>query len=247
MIFAFPLGFGLYLLAKNRWERVYYFGALALIGLGCVITGNRTDLLGLMVSITIVVLSFALRSPSLRKTVLKFATVSVVAVLTIMTVRENNSFRRLFMPDEWDSHTASGRTLLIKEGIRMFHEQPLTGVGVGQYIHNQNYRDPTTGEFLVSQHAHNFVAQITAETGAIGATAFLILIVNAFRFLPVTWRNRKASELDLMCFMLFVSCISLLSQGFIENSLFYFQTSSLFWMGVGIWRGRALERLDKEE
>ena len=247
MIFAFPLAFGLYLLAKNRWEKIYYFGALALIGLGVIITGNRTDLLGLMISIGIVVPSFALRSASLRKTVLKFTAVSIVAVLAIMTVRENNSFRRLFMPDEWDSHTASGRTLLIKEGIRMFREQPLTGVGVAQYIHNQNYRDPTTGEFLVRQHAHNFMAQIAAETGVIGTTAFLILIANAFRFLPITWRHRKESELDFMCFLLFVSCISLLSQGFIENSLFYFQTSALFWMGIGIWRGRALERLDKEE
>ena len=61
-------------------------------------------------------------------------------------------------------------------GIRMAEDHPWQGVGLGNYgvQYDTKY---FTSPFMKSQvHAHNYYIHITAETGVIGLTAYLLLI-----------------------------------------------------------------------
>jgi O-antigen ligase len=93
----------------------------------------------------------------------------------------------------------------------------------------------------VEQRPHNLLIQILSESGLLGTSMFLLLMFAVFRLAPASWRHRTRTEVDFLSFLFLISCVTLLAQGALENSLFYFQTSCLFWLGVGIWRGRAGE------
>ena len=239
LCFTFPLALGLFMTAKTSRQRTIHFVALGLTSVGVLITGNRTDILGAFVTVVFVVISFASRSYSLRTTLMKVGFLGVVMVAFIMVTRESNGLRRLFMPEDWDKKTASSRTILIQEGIRMFKSSPVFGVGLDNFRHSQDYRKD--GLYIVANYPHNLFIQILAETGLVGMLSFLALMGAVFRLALVTWRNRTSTELDFFCMLFLIGCTVLIFQGLMENSLFYPQTSSLFWTGVGIWRGRAME------
>ncbi len=244
LCFTFPLSLGLFMTSKSPKQRFFNLAALGLNSIGIMITGNRTDILGAFVTIVLVVISFAAKSTSLRTTLMKVCFLGVVLVGLIMATRESNGLRRLFMPEDWDKKTASSRTILIQEGIRMFKSSPVFGVGLDNFRHNQDYR--RDGQYLVSNYPHNLFIQILSETGLVGIFSFLALMGAIFRLALVTWRNRTSTELDFFCMLFLIGGLVLLFQGFLENSLFYAQTSSLFWTGVGIWRGRAMELASRE-
>lgn len=239
LCFTFPLALGLFMTAKNIKQRIFFLMALGLTSVGILITGNRTDILGAFITVILVVISFGTRSYSLRAMLAKVCTLVVILVALIMFTRENNGLRRLFMPEAWDVRTASSRTILMQEGIRMFKSSPLFGIGLDNFRYNQDYRKD--GFYIVANHPHNLFIQILAETGLVGMSCFLILMGAVFRLAMVTWRHRTATELDFFCMLFLIGCVVLIFQGLLENSLFYPQTSSLFWIGVGIWRGRAME------
>jgi hypothetical protein len=239
LCFTFPLALGLFMTSKTSKQRVLCLAALGLNSVGILITGNRTDILGALVTMVLVVISFAAKSYSLRTTLMKICILGMVLVAFIMVTRESNGLRRLFMPEDWDKKTASSRTILVQEGIRMFKSSPVFGVGLDNFRHNQDYRKD--GLYIVANYPHNLFIQILAETGLVGMLSFLALMGAVFRLALVTWRNRTTTELDFFCMLFLIGCTVLIFQGLMENSLFYPQTASLFWTGVGIWRGRAMD------
>jgi O-antigen ligase len=239
LCFALPLTLGLFLTAKNLKMKMLFFVALGLNSAGVLITGNRTDVLGAAITIFLVILAFAGRSGTVRGTLIKYGLVGMVLLAVIMGARESNGIRRLFMPQEWDKKTASSRTILINEGLRMFKSSPVFGIGLDNFRFNQDYR--RDGFYVVGNYPHNLFIQILAETGIVGFLAFLAMLGAVFRLTKVTWKHRTETELDFYCMLFLISCVVLLFQGLLENSLFYPQTSCLWWTGIGIMRGRAIE------
>lgn len=83
-------------------------------------------------------------------------------------------------------------------GIRMFLAHPLTGVGIGNYP--DAYPQYYLSIFVNSLgHAHNYYINISAETGAIGLTAFLLFLMaifvaggSSYRVISQKWRRAKA-------------------------------------------------------
>jgi O-antigen ligase len=96
-----------------------------------------------------------------------------------------------FMPEQnkerfrtiWDKQagpasataSAEGREEGFKAGIKMFERFPVTGVGIGNFI---SYRVPYVDG--VALQAHNLIGQLLGETGLIGATTFLFMILIIF-------------------------------------------------------------------
>jgi O-antigen ligase len=239
LCFVFPLALGLALLSKTPKVRILYFLSLGLILTGVMITGNRTDIIGAFLTFTLIVIAYWNRSATLRGLLIRFAVIGFVAAAAVTATRQSNGLTRLFMPQEWDVKTASSRTILIHEGLRMFKSSPLFGIGLDNFKDNQDYR---VGDvYMVGNYAHNLFIQILAETGIVGFLCFAILMGSVFYLAPVLWRHRAETEMDFFCFLFLVGCIVLVIQGLVENSLFYVQTASLFWTGAGIWRGRAME------
>ncbi len=75
----------------------------------------------------------------------------------------------------------------MQAGWRMFLAYPLTGVGPGNY--STAYPTFAVGQWYVSRgHAHNYYVQIAAETGIVGAIAYLALLVGLVRQALITLR-----------------------------------------------------------
>ena len=61
-------------------------------------------------------------------------------------------------------------------GLHMAEAHPWQGVGLGNYGPEYNARYFTPPFMIAQVHAHNYYIHIAAETGAIGLTAYLVLI-----------------------------------------------------------------------
>ena len=106
-------------------------------------------------------------------------TITLVAVL-IATPFLPDAFwaRMVSIVDEESDKQFTGsreaRRTVMQEGIQAFLENPLTGVGVGQF---KNYNPPERKERWLE--THNVLIQVAAETGFFGLLAFSFLIIAA--------------------------------------------------------------------
>jgi O-antigen ligase len=79
------------------------------------------------------------------------------------------------------------RMAQMQAGWRMFLAHPLTGVGPGNYT--PAYPSFAVGGWYASRgHAHNYYIHLLAETGAIGALAYVALLVGIIRQAIATLR-----------------------------------------------------------
>ena len=236
---SLPIAIGLLLLSKSIRGRLYYGAAVGLIAFGVLVTGNRTDVLGGLASGILIAIGFLAQSRKFRSLFFQGTALTLTLIVIVMCTRETNGLSRLLNPGDWDKATASHRTILMQEGLRMFASSPIFGVGLDNFRFHQDFRQP--GVFIVQQYPHNMFVQVLAEVGLFGSVAFALFLGSIFYLARHTWRNRTKTELDFLCFLFFVGSVVLLFQGLMENAIFYIQTSSLFWVFVGIWRGRAME------
>jgi putative inorganic carbon (HCO3(-)) transporter len=75
------------------------------------------------------------------------------------------------------------RTTVMKEGLRVFAERPLTGVGAGQFV-NYNFE----GRVERWRQTHNSLIQVAADLGIFGLLAFGYLIYRGIR--TAIWLRR---------------------------------------------------------
>lgn len=85
--------------------------------------------------------------------------------------------------------SAAGRTYTLKRGVDMFKEFPVLGVGPGNFPKGLELFDDYSG-----LNAHNLYGLLLGETGFIGASAFLLMVLMIIR----THRKviRKAKEFN---------------------------------------------------
>jgi O-Antigen ligase len=70
----------------------------------------------------------------------------------------------------------SGREKLVESELKMFFDNPITGIGVGV---NKQYREEMTG---VEAASHNEISRMLAEHGMLGVINLLILIITPLLF-----------------------------------------------------------------
>jgi putative inorganic carbon (HCO3(-)) transporter len=159
---------------STPWRWIAALSALLMMAT-IVFTKSRGGMIGLAVMLlALVVLSFRVR-PSLA--------VGLVAGVLIATPFVPQSFTErmatIFNP-EADAAAFTGsheaRTTVMKEGLTVFWERPLTGVGAGQFA---NYDYP--GRVERWREAHNSLIQVAADLGVFGLIAFAYLIYRAIR------------------------------------------------------------------
>jgi O-antigen ligase len=131
-----------------------------------VFTKSRGGALGLV--ITLVSLQFLGRTISPRVGI-----AAAAAVLLVLPLAPSSFWNRMasIADAEQDQKEFTGsreaRRLLIQEGINVFLERPLTGVGAGQF---KNYNPPGRKEQW--RETHNVLLQVAAETGVFGLISF---------------------------------------------------------------------------
>ena len=160
----------------NVWQKwfsrilvMYAFLAVSSI----VLTNSRS---GMATFIVFVILSFGLGKGIGR--MIKSAVLGVIIlgiIWQVMPESNKNRFRTLWNPAMGPANaeaSAEGRLEGFKAGIKMFKRRPISGVGVGNFVaYRVRYVDG------VKLQAHNLIGQVLGETGALGFSAFTLLVI----------------------------------------------------------------------
>ena len=136
-----------------------------------VATGSRGGFLG-FVAMACVLGAFAIRRRP------AFVIAGVLAALCALPLVPHNYWIRLASITNQnldETGSAQARRELIKESYRAFLENPITGVGAGQFVNwDPEHRAQAAHE------AHDVLLQVASEMGVAGLAVFLFLIGRAF-------------------------------------------------------------------
>jgi O-antigen ligase len=88
-----------------------------------------------------------------------------------------------------ENFSAVQRLAFWQAGLNMFTNNPVLGVGIGNYIEGYP-KFAAQGWETVLGHAHDYYLNMAAETGVIGLAAYLALLGSAFK--QVAWSVRAA-------------------------------------------------------
>ena len=180
-----PLVVGLTLTQVGKWRWIGY-GAIALNAIALYISGSRGALLGVTV-LGILCLVFFLanyRLPARKKWIIAGLLCSLLVSIFFSNPRVRSlisqrptTIRQLSVEQIADGPTKD-RVFMLQAGQNIFKDYPMLGVGPGNLsrIYNR-YRPIEAGSGLeLVQQLHNTPAQILAELGIVGLSAYLLWI-----------------------------------------------------------------------
>ncbi|KGX90984.1 O-antigen ligase family protein [Pontibacillus marinus] len=130
------------------------------------------------------------------------------------------------------------RTTLWKTGWVMYKENPVLGLGIGNY--GERYKEYVTKypELYVGHDeysVHNSYLKVGAETGTIGLVSFLAIYVYYYFFLGKQFiLHRRDLTKKLLLIGLFVGSGTYAGQNLANNLIFIPQLNVLFWLISGL-------------
>lgn len=160
----------------NIWQKLFSRGLVIYAFLAVssiVLTNSRT---GMAAFTLFVILSIGLGKGVGR--IIKSAVLGVIIlgiIWQVMPESNKNRFRTLWNPAMGPANaeaSAEGRLEGFKAGIEMFKRRPILGVGVGNFkAYRVRFVD---GD---GHSPHNLIGQVLGETGALGFSAFVLLVI----------------------------------------------------------------------
>ncbi len=224
------------LAANPRWSVLARTAALAVAGFAGIavfMTLSRGALVGLAAALVIAPLVIGRRRRA------GAVVIAVAAVLGTVgwyaTVAPPNAVERVTHPGG-----GSGREDLWRVGWRMVEDQPVWGVGAGNFpvaaVHYLLRPGATErDEIIVDEQkvAHNIYLTVLSELGAVGLAFFLFIIFLALRCaLSAARRFAHAGDpvMELVARGLFISIVSMAAVGFFSSALY----SKQFWLLLAI-------------
>jgi O-antigen ligase len=235
MVCALPLLYPVWFLATRRWHRLLLMVYLCL-SIACVLlTGSRMGFAGLCA----LVLGAILLSRH-RVKYLFFLAVCSPLIWMMLPEDRQNRFLTLIDPTKGPKsaqESAEGRTHGFINGLKLWRENPLFGVGPGQ-------TGKSTGE---GTQAHNLYGQVLGELGTFGAAAFLMVIVS---YVKNWWEIRKLIRaapstnpfLNALSDAIMAAILLLLLMGWGGHNLFRYT-----WLWYGAFQAIALQCLLRQD
>ncbi len=86
--------------------------------------------------------------------------------------------------DPLKNHNASQRLVYFQDGLKLFRRSPIVGLGIGAF---ENAIKSVQSYYYETKYAHNHYFQTMLETGIIGLTLFLLLLVTSA---IAIWKSR---------------------------------------------------------
>lgn len=206
---ALPLAIALYMFSKSRnW--LYALASLVIFG-GLVATQSRAPIvLGLLIVVIMLLIGYrSLKSVTgseqlqsyQRRYALLFVGTLVLAIGIAAAKPELfsdvlNRFDTLFQ--ERAQGSTVYRLVLWKTALMAFADNPLTGLGPGMFPHMadiySNLRTVPMYYYVRGMTAHNITLHYLAETGLLGTSALLLLVVNHLRLSIRVWKRTRLGD-----------------------------------------------------
>lgn len=170
--------------------------AIGSFGLGIflvLLTGSRGGFLALLVAMLLLLFRTNLFKSSVKVWVLLLSLI----LFSFASAQHERLFSIFSLEQDYNVQSETGRLEIWKIGLRVFIDNPLTGVGVGQFNYAVGLdRELRGADTLGWQTAHNSFVQIGAETGALGLGLFLLLSLNIFRIFDKV--RKKSVNIELV-------------------------------------------------
>lgn len=175
-VLCIPLAFALMQERRPRWLRPFAGTCLILMILAVTVAASRGGFLGLIAAFMFVLWRSKQRTRNFLILACLIVPLSIVAPISPLA--------RLVSPTYSDAEATDSRYVLWSAGLRMLQENPLIGVGVGNF-------KPLAPQYQeerrkVQAIAHNTYIQLGAELGLTGLLLFIAVLVAGFRSLQKT-------------------------------------------------------------
>jgi O-antigen ligase len=211
-------------LSRERplWIRLACLSSFGVCLLLILLTGSRGGMVALAGISILLLLTKSLALKPFMKIACLMLGLSFVALAPINWER----YETILEPeDDYNLKDEDGRIAIWKIGLKTMIENPVTGVGVGNFSMAIGLdRKSRNLERQAWQTAHNMAVQIGTETGVIGFALFLMMSANVFRILIRVRANSSSDTLIRISEMGNAGFLGLLISG-----MFLSQAYSLYW------------------
>ena len=215
---------------RPNWERLFCLGCLGLALIGTTFAASRGGFLGMAVAFLFVIWNSKNRARNL------FVCSLLLIPLSLLPM---SPLRRLQNPTDLDEGARNARIVAWRAGWRMIQENPIAGVGLGNFKPLMPKYAP--GENVVTL-AHNTYIELTAEVGPLGGLAFVVVFLTSIYRLDKV--RRRAVRLGS-------TQVEIMALG-IESGIISFLVSAVFltaWWDKLVWllffSGICLERVSR--
>lgn len=168
-----------------------------LVVVGIVLSASRGGLLAALIALLAIPFLIAGMGVVRRLVILLVLSAAVTAAFVWVPAQFPQLYANLDrlgdVGTELTEGTLTGRTIIWREGMRIFMSSPITGVGAGAA--SGLYVQTFLGRERV---AHNTFLQIATETGAVGVLLFLVMIACAAAGIPRMQRAFRPFALVLL-------------------------------------------------
>ena len=171
MVSFLPLAIVLALGRSSRPLRALAAFGVPAIAAAIIFSKSRGGLIGLVAML--VVLLYQMRR--VRPRVAALVVAASLASVPFLPSSFLDRMSSIVNPEEDPTGSREARKNLLKEGYRAFLENPLFGIGAGQF---QNYKPDERIEAW--RETHNALLQVASELGIFGVLIFVAVIVSGF-------------------------------------------------------------------
>ena len=162
----------LILFQDNRlFRRLLAAGIVLVMAMAIVLTKSRAGFLGIG-AMGLVAVYYAMRQ---RPSVVFALILAALVATPLMPESVWDRMASITNPDQEQNGSREQRIQLYRQGLQVFAENPLTGIGAGQFV---NY----DGDMMQARWrvTHNVWLQVAAELGIFGFCTFAFLVWRAF-------------------------------------------------------------------
>lgn len=230
-----PVIFVLSFFEKNVGMRTIYYIISAALSVAILLTFSRSGLLSLSV-IFVIFFWYFIRNRYWKKLSFLLVILFLIATLVFVSSRTTLSLvkRAVSILDINDRSTVA-HGILLYGGFKVWQSSPIFGVGYGGFDNafkktelgrEHSYFDPAKD---VRLPIHSLWLEALAETGILGFSAYLMLMLSITGFLVKAFNVAKNKKDNLIITALFSSFIGILTGG-----IFYSYNLEFFWFFIFI-------------
>lgn len=188
MAIALVLGLGLIAHSASLLSRLAVIYSIVVLGLAAVATGSRGGLVGLIAGVIV----FMLGLKGTKRLAVLLGSIPI-AVVVWSAAPEGAKVRLsslMSLENDYNQTSDSGRRAIWERGLVHFAENPLVGVGPGNFSVAEGLHFEARGKAGKWLTAHNTYIQVLAEQGLVGAGVFFTLLIISARSAFNLWREK---------------------------------------------------------
>jgi len=186
----------------EKSKRLFVITSFLVITPALFFTFSRSAWLSLMIAVLILVFYlFGKKDHSLNKIVVKSVLIIVIILAVLFLNLGDLVITRFMGAQRLESISTSERQLYKEQARELIFNQPLTGVGVGNYTLGVFNQIDSEKPAYYYQPVHNIFPLVFAETGVFGFLFFLLLIILVISYTIIKGKIDNISVIYFLAFL----------------------------------------------